>query len=335
MKKILYIGNNLKNSKSNLSGIQILGPLLENEGYFIHYASSKTNKVLRLLDMIKSCFKYSKIVDIVLIDTYSTQNFYYAWTISKICRLYNIPYIPILHGGNLPKRLKSHRKKSEYIFSNAIFNVAPSLYLKKEFNHHGYDNVRFIPNTLNIENYNYIEKDFTCPKLLWVRSFSKIYNPQLAIKVLKLLKETYPNAQLCMVGPDSDGSLKEVKSLAFSLNVDVKITGKLTKQEWIDLSKNYNVFINTTNFDNTPVSVIEAMALGLPVVSTNVGGMPFLIENGHNGILVEPKDEQQMTKAIIEILNNDIKRRDIIKNARIKVEQFDWQKVKKLWSEVL
>ena len=68
----------------------------------------------------------------------------------------------------------------------------------------------------------------------------------------------------------------------------MNFTGKLSKQEWRDLSKDYNVFINTTNFDNTPVSVIEAMALGIPVVSTNVGGLPFLITDKVDGVLVEP-----------------------------------------------
>ena len=334
-RKILYLGNNLKNSNSNLSGIQILGPLLESEGYELYYASSKANKVLRLIDMMRSCLIYSKTVDLVLIDTYSTQNFYYAWLISKICRLFSLPYIPILHGGNLPKRLQSHPKKSESLFNNALYNISPSLYLKEAFENKGYTNIVHIPNAIKIENYRFSKKKFDEPRLLWVRSFSKIYNPQLAIKVLKSLRSLYPNAQLCMVGPDSDGTLQEVKEVAFKLNVNVKFTGKLTKQEWIHISKDYNIFINTTNFDNTPVSVIEAMALGLPIVSTNVGGMPFLIDNNKNGVLVEPNSEDQMVKAIIDILNDDIKRDQIIKNARLKVEGFDWQNVKELWIDVL
>ena len=335
MKKILYIGNNLKNSKSNLSGIQILGPLLENEGYVIHYASSKKNKIVRLLDMIKSCFFYSRKVDFVLIDTYSTQNFYYAWIISKICRLYGLPYIPILHGGNLPKRIQSHRKKSEALFNNAIYNIAPSLYLKEEFEQNGYTNVIHIPNTIEIQNYPFSKRKFDVPRLLWVRSFSKIYNPKLAVKVLKKLIKSHPNAELCMVGPDSDGSLKDVKDLAFQLNVNVKITGKLTKDEWINLAQDYNLFINTTNFDNTPLSVIEAMALGLPVISTNVGGIPFLINNNDTGVLVGQNDENKMVEAIKDVLNNEVKRNKIINNARLKVEEFDWQKVKKRWTDIL
>lgn len=335
MKKILYIGNKLQNKSSNLSSIHTLGLLLEGEGFTMYYASSKSNKVLRLLDMVLTFFRRAFSVEVVLIDTYSTYNFYYALIISQLCRVFNVDYISSLNGGNLPARLAKHPIMSSMIFNNSKCNVSPSEYLMSSFQHYGYNNVKHIPNTLNIENYKYIEKEFTCPKLLWVRSFSKIYNPKLAIKVLKLLKETYPNAQLCMVGPDSDGSLKEVKDLARSLKVEVKITGKLTKQEWIMLAQDYNLFTNTTNFDNTPLSVIEAMALGLPVISTNVGGMPFLIQNQYNGILVEPNDEIQMVEAIKDVLNNEVKRNKIINNARLKVEEFDWQKVKKLWIDVL
>lgn len=334
MKKILYIGNNLRSRKSNPSVIQTLGALLEKEGYAIHYSSSKTNKAFRLLDMIKSCLLLSRKVDLVLIDTYSTQNYYYAFIISQLCRILRLAYIPILHGGNLPERLKSSPRKSRAIFKNSKSNVAPSLYLKNAFENYGYTNVVHIPNSVEINNYPFEIRAYETPKLLWVRSFSKIYNPKLAISVFKLLKDTYPNAQLCMVGPDSDGTLGEVKQLVQDLDLEVKFTGKLTKDDWINLSKNYNIFINTTNFDNMPVSLIEAMALGLPIVSTNVGGIPFLITNEENGILVAPEDSNEMVNAIKLILSNDQKRELIIKNARDQSEQFDWNHIKNKWFHI-
>ena len=126
-----------------------------------------------------------------------------------------------------------------------------------------------------------------------------------------------------------------MEALAKELNLNVKFTGKLEKKKWIELSKDYNVFINTTNFDNTPVSVIEAMALGLPVVSTNVGGMPYLIENEIDGILVSPNQSESMSSTIVSIIDDSDKREMIIKNARSKVEKFAWTDVKSLWIKVL
>ena len=134
--------------------------------------------------------------------------------------------------------------------------------------------------------------------MLWVRSFSEIYNPLLALQIVELLKNEGLDVELCMVGPEKDGSLQRCKSVAQELNLPVTFTGMLSKEEWIDLSKDYDIFINTTNFDNMPVSVMEAMALGLPVVSTNVGGLPYLIEDGVDGMLFPPNNAELFVGAI-------------------------------------
>ena len=335
MTRILYIGNNLKTKTSNVSSIQLLGGLLEKAGYTVYYASSQRNKILRLLDMVFCFFKYLRKVDYVIIDTYSTHNFYFALVISQLCRVFKQAYIPNLNGGNLPVRLKSYPFLSALIFKHAYLNVSPSPFLQQAFEGHGYYNVIYIPNTIEIKHYVYEERTYECINLLWVRSFSKIYNPSLAVYVLKSLQTNGYKAELCMVGPDSDGSLKMVKQLAEQLKVKVTFTGKLDKAVWRTLAKQYNVFINTTNFDNTPVSVIEAMALGLPVVSTNVGGMPYLIDHGKEGLLVNPDDVEAMTRAIIKLYHNQDLVVELTTNARQKVEQFDWDVVKDLWFEVL
>lgn len=335
MKRILYIGNNLRSKNSNVSSIQILGGLMEQEGFEVFFASGKLNKILRLLDMILCFFKYRNKVDYVIIDTYSTLNFYYTFIISQLCRLYNKKYIPNLNGGNLPARLDKSPLLSALIFKHSYLNVSPSYYLKDAFYNHDYKNVKYIPNTIEIKNYDFQLRKFDKIKMLWVRSFSQIYNPQLAVRIQRKLIDLGFSTELCMVGPDSDGSLAKVKHLAKQLNVDVKFTGKLSKNEWAELASDYNIFINTTNFDNTPVSVIEAMALGLPVVSTNVGGIPYLIVDHKEGVLVKKNNLDGMVQAILNIAFDQKFANKITQNARKKVEQFDWQVVKKAWFEVL
>ncbi|NRD20539.1 glycosyltransferase family 4 protein [Winogradskyella eckloniae] len=335
MKNVLYIGNNLKSKKSNISSIQTLGPLLESEGYTVFYASSKNNKILRLLDMLSRVLKLKNTIDVVLIDTYSTHNFYYALLVSQLCRVLKIAYIPILHGGNLPSRLKRNPKLSGLIFNYAKHNVAPSLYLKNEFEAFGFHDIIYVPNAIKIEAYPFNCNTIEYPKLLWVRSFSEIYNPTLAISILSELKKTEPEAKLCMVGPDADGSLAAIKQRVFDLNLNVEFTGKLTKQEWISRSKDFNIFINTTNVDNTPMSVIEAMALGMPVVSTNVGGLPFLISDKTDGLLVLPNDVEAFVNAILKIKTDTALRAQLVLNARQKVESFSWKTIKPQWDAVL
>lgn len=319
----------------NISSIDILGVLIEAEGYRLFYASSQKNKLFRLLDMLRACIKYRNKVDYVLIDTYSTLNFYYTFLVSQLCRLFKLKYIPILHGGNLPQRLKSNPKLSQSIFKYAYKIVSPSLYLKESFLDHGYDNILHIPNTIELQHYPFKARMFTTVKLFWVRSFSKIYNPLIAIHLLKALKDEGIVTSLCMVGPDSECILKEAKALANRLKVQVTFTGKLTKTEWIDLSQKYNIFINTTNFDNMPVSVVEAMALGMPIVSTNVGGMPYLISDNIDGLLVPPNNVKVFVNAIKKITNNPSETQRMALNARKKIEQFDWDVVKQLWFKLL
>jgi glycosyltransferase involved in cell wall biosynthesis len=279
--------------------------------------------------------KFRSDTNFVLIDTYSTQNFYYAVIVAQLCVWLKIPYLPILHGGNLPKRLNSSKWLSQKLFKIAKTNVAPSHYLLEAFKKEGYKNIVFIPNTLQLEKYSFLARKNPLPKLLWVRSFSKIYNPEMALSILERLIHKGHKASLCMVGPEKDGSLAKCKQIAKERNLPVIFTGGLQKEEWISKSKEYDIFINTTHVDNTPVSVIEAMALGLPIVSTNVGGIPFLIENGSDGVLVPPNAPDLFADAISELLSNaDITNRMAL-NARKKVESFDWEQVKHSWISLL
>ena len=101
------------------------------------------------------------------------------------------------------------------------------------------------------------------------------------------------------------------------------------------LATDYDFFINSTHIDNTPISVIEAMALGLPVISTDVGGMSQLIENGKDGILVPEHDVDAMVEAIEKLVQDQELALQIAQAARKKVEAFDWEIVKEEWMKVL
>ncbi len=334
-KSLLYIGNKLSNKGNTITSIETLGNFLKQEGYSIITSSSKKIKVLRLVDMLKTTFTNRNRISLVLIDTYSTQNFYYAVAVATLCRVFKIPYIPIIRGGNLPSRLVKSKKLSQKLFNGAKTNVAPSHYILEEFKKRGFKNLTYIPNTLEMEDYPFLERKKVTPKLLWVRSFSEIYNPLLALEIVEILKKKGTDVSLCMVGPDKDGSLQRCKKVAEELELPVTFTGLLSKKEWIKLSEDFHIFINTTNFDNMPVSVMEAMALGLPVISTNVGGLPFLIENGIDGALVSPNNAEAFVNTIANFCNNPAETSSISRKARLKMEQYDWKEIKHKWIKLL
>lgn len=334
-RKIVYIGNKLSNSGRTTTYIETLSGLLQEEGYTVVSSSSEKSKVLRMLAMIRTVVQHKKTASKVLIDTYSTQNFYYAVIIGRLCRLFHIPYIPILHGGNLPDRLKKSPKLSKKLFSKAEVNIAPSQYLFEAFSTAGFTNIKLIPNVISIAELPFSLRKETQLNLLWVRSFAALYNPMLAIQVVEVLLQQGYSPTLTMVGPEKDGELARCQAVVDAKKLPITFTGMLPKANWIQLSENFDLFINTTNVDNTPLSLLEAMALGLPIVSTHVGGIPYLIENSTNGLLVPPDQTQQFVEAILTLYKNPYLVETISKNGRATAERFDWETIKQSWITLL
>ena len=336
MKKLLYIGNDFAKSSNYHSAMETLSNLLMDEGFMVVKSSSIKNKGLRLLAMCFAIFKHKQTVNYILIDTFSTLNFWYAVLISQLARVFKLSYIPILHGGNLPKRLDKSPFFSKLIFNNSYLNVTPSKYLEVEFAERNFKTI-YIPNPIDITNYSFKLRKKIQPKLLWVRAFDKTYNPLLAVNVLFELKKEFPKTTLCMVGPDKDGTLVKAKKLAKTYNIinSVTFTGVLPKEEWHQLSEDYDVFINTTNVDNMPVSIIEAMALGFPIVSTSAGGLSYLIDNEIDGLLVLPNNEIEMTNAIKRLINSPALTNKLSTNARKKAATFDIEGITNQWLKLL
>lgn len=332
---IIYFGNILKGKKPYPTPVSTLAPRFA-ERYPIVYGSDKTNKLWRLLHMCWLLIKNLKSVKIVLIDTYSSSAFAFAFVISQICRLFNKKYILILHGGNLPALLEKRPFITGMVFKNALAIVSPSHYLKSFFEDKGYS-VIFIPNSIPIDQYEFKDRCNVRPRLLLVRAFHEVYNIPMAIEVVRNLKEVFEDVKLCIVGPDKDGSRKKVEEMIaqYSMQNYVDMPGMLTGHEWRDLSADYDIFINTTNFDNMPVSVIEAMALGFPVVSTDAGGLPFLIKNGENGILVKTNDALSMTEAIKKLIDEPGLAESLSCNARNFANTFGWDTVKNQWYSLI
>jgi glycosyltransferase involved in cell wall biosynthesis len=286
-----------------------------------------------MLDMIFTLLKNKSKISFIIIDTYSGWSFYYVLIIGALSQFYEIKYIPFLHGGNLETRLKNNSILSNFIFSNSYINISPSSFHENNFKRYGYDCIT-IPNVINLSKYPFKERKVIKSNLLWVRSFQNSYNPLLALKIVKgLIDEGYTKTSLTMVGPAKDSSFEECIEYIkyFSLENHISILGLKTKDEWIKLSKNKDIFINTTNVDNTPVSVIEAMALGMIVISTNVGGIPNII-NGKNGILVSPRNEKDFINQILLLIKN--KNTDYSMNAREYSLKYDKNRVLEKWNSI-
>jgi glycosyltransferase involved in cell wall biosynthesis len=165
-----------------------------------------------------------------------------------------------------------------------------------------------------------------------------IYNPSLAVKTLALLTPEFPSTRLDLIGPDKgDGSLKKVIDLADRLGVQnhLRVVGGIPKSDVPRWLNEGDISINTTNVDNMPVSVIEAMAAGLCVVSTEVGGIPYLLQHEEDALLVPPDNPEAMAAAVRRILNEPGLAERLSRNARKKSEHYEWSIILPEWEALL
>jgi glycosyltransferase involved in cell wall biosynthesis len=140
-----------------------------------------------------------------------------------------------------------------------------------------------------------------------------------------------------MIGPEKKKSLvKELKSQAKALGVAdyLTIQDKQSKQSINQTAQDFDIFLNTSNLDNHPVTIIEAMAMGFPIVSTNAGGMPYLIEDGKEGLLVDKGDVKAMANQIKRLLNEPEHAHYLSRNARQKAMSYDWENHKTEWLDL-
>ena len=213
---------------------------------------------------------------------------------------------------------------------------APSGYLKAAFED-DFD-VEILPYELEIKSYPYRKRTEISPRLLWLRAFNAGYNPLMAVRVVHRLAQRYPLVHLTMCGPDNgDGSFQATRKLAEELGVSerIEMPGKVSKERIRELGQECDIFINTTNVDNTPVSVIEAMAMGMCVVSTNVGGIPYLISSERDGLLVLPDDDEGMAGACSLLLSDEGFASRLSENARMASKKFEWGVLAPIWESVL
>ncbi|MFK8110712.1 MAG: glycosyltransferase family 4 protein [Rubripirellula sp.] len=334
---VLLIGNFLSANVGNFSVCEDLAKKLRDEGLDVATASDHKARLPRLFDIVSTTWRQRNHYDLASVDVYSGLAFGLAEAACYTLRAAKKPYVLTLRGGNLPSFAKRWPRRVERLFRNAAVVITPSSYLQEHLQHI-HDDIRLLPNPLHLERYNYRHREEVQPNLIWVRSFHSVYNPSMAPRVVAKLATDFPNIKLTMVGPDKrDGSFEETQKVAQELGVTQRIhfTGGIRKEAVPDELSKADILINTTNIDNTPTTVLEAMACGLCVVSTNVGGIPHLLTHENNGLLVKPRNVNAMSEAVARVLSDRELTSNLSENARQYTAQFDWNTLLPRWIELL
>ena len=332
--RLCFVGSMLGRNAGHITTQgQITADLFAGEGYEVVCVSSKLNKFARLAEIVAVLIKNHRRFDLVLLEVYGGLSFVIADIVSLICKIFNLPLIMVLHGGGLPKLFEEHRRWGKKVLRRADRLIAPSVFLAEKIGKHGFD-IGVIPNVIELDSYPFRERKNVSPKLLWMRSFHPIYHPEMAIEVFAELRKSYPDATLTMAGVDK-GLEPKIKQMVADLNLAnaVGFPGFLNAEQKSQAFAEADIFLNTNRIDNMPVAVVEAGAFGLPVVATNVGGLPYLISHGENGLLVENENVGEMVKAVKLLREDENLARKISRGGRILAERSAWKNVRATWEK--
>ncbi len=333
---VLLVGNFLSGSGKNAQMCEQMAAALEVRGWPVVTTSTQTNRVARVADMVATTWRRRHDYSVAHVDVFSGPSFIWAEAVSRVLRGLGKPYVLTLRGGALPEFARDSPGRVRSVLGGAAVVTTPSRFLAEHMAPYRPE-LTLIPNPIDVERYPDRKRTNVQPSLVWLRAFHHIYNPTLGPRLVALLRPDFPDVTLTMIGPDKgDGSLQEVQAVSRELQVADRLTiqGRIEKTlvpEWL---APHDIFVNTTNVDNTPVSVLEAMACGLCVVSTDVGGIPYFLDHGVDSLLVPPDDAAAMAGAVGRILTEDGLAARLSRNARAKAEACDWSLVLPRWERL-
>jgi len=333
----LLIGNFLSAS----GGVPAVGEELASElrsaGWQIHAASSRSSRWARLLDMVATVWRHRGCYQVAQVDVFSGRAFLWAWLVCWTLRRIAKPYVLMLHGGNLPAFARGRPRTVQRLLQSAAAITAPSAFMQHAMSPYA-RGVQVIPDGFRLQVYPFRLRRNPRPRLVWLRAFHEIYRPWQLPEVLALLANEFPDIQLNMIGPDRrDGSLARTRWAARVLNISERLhlPGPVAKSQVPAELAKADIFLNTTTLESFGVSVLEAAALGLCIVSTNVGAIPTIWQDGHDALLVPPDDPDAMAQAVRRVLTEEGLAERLSRNARRKAQQFDWSVVLPRWEGVL
>jgi glycosyltransferase involved in cell wall biosynthesis len=313
---------------------EILARLFSEEGYETRVTSTRPQRIVRFLDVTTTMLRWGREIDIIIVMVFSGLGFVMADWGSKIAHLLGKPLVMWLHGGALPEFGFRHPIWVKQVLKRGHVVVSPSPYLAQAFRQMGID-VHVIPNVIKLEDYPYRHRDHVQPRLLWMRTFESGYNPELAIRVLSHLKELGVEATLTMGGQDR-GRLGAVQNLAQTMGVadQVRFVGFMNNQAKQREFSDHDIYLSTTRVDNTPVSVVEAAAFGLPIIATAVGGIPYMLQDGETALLVNDDDVVGMSEAVIRLVHTPSLASRLSEKGRELACAYDWVNVRQEWERL-
>jgi glycosyltransferase involved in cell wall biosynthesis len=233
------------------------------------------------------------------------------------------------HAGQAEEHLRDWGRTAKPVIRMADATVVSSGWLVDVFARHGL-RARAIFNHVELDEFKFRERRPPRPVFLSNRNFTPIYNVPCVLRAFALIQEKYVDARLTVAG---DGPLRaEIEALARELALrNVEFKGRIAPGEMPRLADAADIYLNASNVDNMPLSILEAFAAGLPVVTTNAGGIPYVVEHERTGLLVERGDHGALAASAIRLLEDEELAARLARGARAECDQYKWAAVRGQW----
>lgn len=251
----------------------------------------------------------------------------FAVPVVWVARWRRVPVIINYRGGEADSFFEREFRWVKPTLARVQSIVVPSGFLQHVFDKRGVD-VQIVPNIIDLSRFFPASRERDEKHIIVARNLEDIYDIPTALRAFAKVRQRIPHARLTVAG--SGPRLADLRELCDSLGIAsaVHFTGRLDNERMADLYRQADLMLNSSLADNMPISLLEAMASGVPVVSTDVGGVPYLVKHGKDALLVPPGDPAAMADAAVRILEDRELARRLIQSGIESARQFTWNEVR-------
>ncbi|MBI2381166.1 MAG: glycosyltransferase family 4 protein [Gammaproteobacteria bacterium] len=285
-------------------------------------------RLLAYVPRLWSAFGRAEVVHLMANSGWSWHLF--AAPAILVARLRGKPLVVNYRGGYAEDFLGAQGRYVLPVLRKASALAVPSGFLDAVFSRYG-AKARIIPNIVDRGRFFPAENPAAVPHLVVTRNLEPIYDIPTALRAFARLKVAYPEARLTVAGTGPE--LENLQALARELGIvpSVDFCGRLEPEAIAALYRRATLMLNPSTVDNMPNSILEALACGVPVVSTDVGGVPFVVEDRKTALLVPPGDPAAMAAACLALLGEAGLAEGLRERGLAAVAAYEWPVVKGQW----
>jgi len=246
-----------------------------------------------------------------------------------IAKLYGKKVVLNYRSGEAADHLRRWRRTAIPTVRLADEVAVPSNYLVDVFARFGL-HACSIHNFVETDCFRFRARRPLRPVFLSNRNLESLYNVNCILRAFAIIQRRFPAASLTVAG--DGGERAALEQLARELDLkNTTFIGRVEQSRMPELYERADIYLNSSNIDNMPGSLIEAYAAGLPVVTTDAGGIPYILTHEETGLMVRRGDHEALARSAMRLLEDDELAMRITTNARAACRKYSWAAVREEW----